>query len=70
MLCLTLQTAACMMASKPDSGESRLAEILCPMTLFSKAAVSVVRLRRFWKLKAGWQEVPRCGLGSLLFLFI
>ena len=46
----TWQTIACIMASKPPSGLSRLDEYVTFLTLLTKAVISEVRGRSLWKL--------------------
>lgn len=60
---LTWQRAACRMASKPPSGESRLPDTLWRPTSCSKASASPVRGSTWWKLKGGWQRSCRVGQG-------
>jgi len=66
---LTLQTTACIIASRPASGESRLPEIFCLLTSRSNSLASLVNGRTFWKLKAGWQESIRLGQGFSRLIF-
>lgn len=60
---LTWQSAACRMASKPPSGESRLPDTLWRPTSRWKASASPVRDSTWWKLKGGWQRSSRLGQG-------
>lgn len=58
---ITSHTAACIRASSPPSGKSRLAETRCPPTSSAKRLPSAVRLRTWWYVKGGAQ-----GHGSVL----
>lgn len=50
---ITLQTAACMIASNPPSGVSILAEIRCPFTISLNFSASFVRGKTFLYPKVG-----------------
>lgn len=53
---ITLQTAACIIASNPPSGVSILAEIRCPFTISLNFSASFVSGKTFLYPKVGKQS--------------
>ncbi len=54
---LTVQTAACMIASNPASGESRFPEVFCLLTSWVNNARSSVKFRTFFVAEGRWAVI-------------